>query len=839
MNRTLKLSIMLALVTGGGHAMAQNLGPVQMRSTMEQPLVAEIPLTGVSGSLDNVHVTLASPEAFSRAGLNRDGLPVALSFAVARNASGQPVIRVTSSSPVRDTYLDFLVEVSSGSNKVVREVTMLLDPPGTPISAPSTGAPKPTSRPSRTSDVPSRSLSDESRPSRSEAAAPARSPSRSSAPVSADGSYGPVQRGQSLSAIVRAHGNGGDMNQMLLALHKANPDAFYRDNINALKTGAVLRVPSPEDVQAQSAASALAEVRRQNEEWRSGSTRKPSVVADGASTGAAQDTGKAAAPANDRLAIVPSKAGGDAASTRAGTKDGKGDAQVAGLKQELTTQQENVASLKQQGAELKSRISDLEAINTKNERLLSLKDSEIAELQRKLADARKTGGQPAAAASAPTPAPPVAPAPAPVAATPASTPAATASAPAATPAPVPSAAATVATTPLQAPAAAPQAPAPAPVAAARPPVKKATPVAPVPVEEDPWYMQPWAWGGGAIVVLLLLVAAVFGRKKPRPASASASSLADRFGHEPSFGEYGHNDAIDQDQREILDALAEHPDDIGLHLELVSLYYGRRDVEHFEAAAEAMHAHVADPEQPEWREVVMMGEDLAPSHPLFGGTPVDAVEEPYDTYTAATPHTADEAAALEEFDLGSYVTGPDEGEIPPRPAPQKHSEYHFNFDLTPVQRAEADRRPNAPDVFDVDAPESPYSETPLHDEPAHGSTFGDILSEETKTHEEERSTWSFDEDHDLASPRPSDPPRFEEPPRFDEPPAFPVFPDEEPLTDHSADSFSDDPVDTKLDLARAYLDMGDAEGARLMLEEVIAEGSQMQKDTAKRILSDIV
>lgn len=829
MNRTLKLSIMLALVTGGGHAMAQNLGPVQMRSTMEQPLVAEIPLTGVSGSLDNVHVALASPEAFSRAGLNRDGLPVALSFAVAKNASGQPVIRVTSSSPVRDTYLDFLVEVSSGSNKVVREVTMLLDPPGTPISAPSTGAPKPTSRPSRTSDVPSRASSDESRPSRSEATAPAK-PSRSSAPVSADGSYGPVQRGQSLSAIVREHGNGGDMNQMLLALHKANPDAFYRDNINALKTGAVLRVPSPEDVQAQSAASALAEVRRQNEEWRSGSTRKPSVVADGASTGATQDTGKAAAPANDRLAIVPSKAGGDAASTRAGTKDGKGDAQVAGLKQELTTQQENVASLKQQGAELKSRIGDLEEINTKNQRLLSLKDSEIAELQRKLAESRKAGGQPVAAASAPTPAPAAAPEQAPVAAAPAPTPAAPASAPAS--APAPAAAATVATTPLQAPAAAPQAAAPAPAAAAKPPVKR-TPVAPPPVEEDPWYMQPWAWGGGAIVILLLLVAAVFSRKKPKPATATTASLADRFGQQPNFGEYGHNDAIDQDQREILDALAEHPDDIGLHLELVSLYYGRRDVEHFEAAAEAMHAHVADPDQPEWREVIMMGEDLAPSHPLFGGVPVDEVEEPYDTYTAATPRTADEAAALEEFDLGSYVTGPEEGEVPPRPAPQKHSEYHFNFDLTPVQRAEAERRPNAPDVFDVDAPESPYSETPLHDEPARGSTFGNILGEETKAHEEERSTWSFDEDHDLASPKPS------EPPRFDEPPAFPVFPDEEPLSDHSPDSFSDDPVDTKLDLARAYLDMGDAEGARLMLEEVIAEGTQMQKDTAKRILGDIV
>lgn len=900
MNRSLKLSIMLALLTGGGQAWAQNLGPVQMRSTMEQPLVAEIPLSGLSGSLDSVHVALASEEAFSRAGLSREGLPVSLSFVVTRNAGGQPVIRVTSGSPVRDTYLDFLVEVSTGGNKVVREVTMLLDPPGTPISAPSVGAPTPTSRPSRTSEVPSRTAeAAESRPSRSEATPPAAAPDRAPtrpaprAAQAASGSYGPVQRGQSLSAIAREHAGGGDMNQMLLALHKANPDAFYRDNINALKTGAVLRVPSPEDVQAQSAASALAEVRRQNEAWRAGSARKPSVVADGAATGTTQDTGKAAAPANDRLAIVPSKDGGEAAATRAGTRDGKGDAQVAGLKQALTTQQENVASLKQQGAELTSRVSDLEAINTKNERLLSLKDAEIAELQRKLADARKGGNQAAPAASAaakPTPAsaqPPVA---APAATSPAATAPAVATSPAtpassasSTPARPASAApaATVATAPLKDA---------ANTAPAATPVRKPSGVTPVPVDDNPWYMQPWAWGGGAVVILLLLVAAVFGRRKPKPAEATPASLADRFSpQEPTFGEYGHNDAIDPDQRELLDVLAEHPDDIGLHLELVSLYYRRRDVEHFEAAAEAMFAHVADPDQPEWREVVTMGEDLAPTHPLFGGVPMDEIDEPYDTYTAGSPHTADEVAALEEFDLGHYVTSPEDDELPSHPEPQKHSEYHFNFDLTPVQRTEAEHRAHAPDVFDVDAPESPYNEVPLHDATHHdidatderhvppASTFGDILGEQTRAHEEPAPSWSFDGDRDrvVEAPVPLDEshrsdtladghvhhveqPRFDEPrfdegraddhrpeeprfdePRFDEPPAFPTFPGEEPLTDHVRDHFSDDPVDTKLDLARAYLDMGDAEGARLMLDEVIAEGTQMQKDTARRILDDIV
>jgi pilus assembly protein FimV len=786
---------------------------------MDQPLVAEIPLNGVSGKTDNVHVTLASEEAFSRAGLNRGGLPVALSFVVGKNASGQPVIKVTSTAPVRDTYLDFLVEVSTDGNKVVREITMLLDPPGTPASTAGTTASTPAAKPSRTSDVPSRvPAQSESRSSRSESApAPARA---AAAPSSAGDTSVTVQHGQNLSTIARDHTNGADLNQVLLALHKANPDAFYRDNINALKTGAVLRIPSADDVQAQSVAAALTEVRRQNEAWRSGTARSPSVVADAASTGAAQGTAKAAAPANDRLAIVPSKEGGDAASTRAGTKDGKGDAQVAGLKQELTTSQESVASLKQQGAELKSRIGDLEEINTKNQRLISLKDSEIAELQRKLAETRKAAGQPVTAASAAAPAQASVAAITPAAA-PANPPAAVSTAAAATATPVvPAHAATaqapvVVTTPLNAPAAA------TPAAAAKPPVTKPIP-APV-VEEDPWYLQTWAWGGGAIVILLLLVAAVFGRKKNSVATGpAAASLADRFGREPNFDTFGHNNAMDQDQREILDALAEHPDDIGLHLELVSLYYGRRDVEHFEAAAEAMFAHVADTEQPEWRDVVTMGEDLAPSHPLFGGVPVDEIDEPYDHYEPGHVHTADEAAALEQFDLGTYVTSPDEDDRPATPTPQKHSEYHFNFDLTPVQRAEADRRPNAPDVFDADAPDSLYTEVPAHDS-------NEPVANEPVPFAEEHSSWSFNEETEAAAKSAHDLPRFDEP----------TFADEEPIADHNPESFSDDPVDTKLDLARAYLDMGDAEGARLMLDEVMSEGTQMQKDTAKRILNDIV
>ncbi|MBB3229006.1 pilus assembly protein FimV [Luteibacter sp. Sphag1AF] len=812
MNRSLKLSIMLALAVGTGQVLAQNLGQVQVKSTVDQPLLAEIPLSGVSG--DNIHVTLASEDAFSQAGINRKGLPVELQFVVSRNAQGQSVIRVTSAEPVRDTYLDFLVEVNAGGSKVVREVTMLLDPPRFGGAAPASSA---AGVPSRTSPVPSRSSSPTTE---SSAPAPSRTSSFAGAPTQpvshhtpASGTIGPVQRGQTLSTIAREAAGGSDMNRMLVALQKANPDAFYRDNMNALKTGVVLRVPSPEDVQALTAAAALAEVRRQNEDWRGGSARAPSAVADAAATGQAAPAASGKKSPSDRLALAPAAEGGDSASTRAGTAGGKGDAAVAGLKQQLATTQESLASMKQQGAELKSRIGDLEEINQKNTRLLSLKDSEIAELQRKLAEAHKAAGQPAepvAAATTPVAAAPAAAATSPAAAAPAaSTPAASASVAA-----VPAPGATVAITPIKD--AAPAASAPKPPVAT-PSTPHITPVAPTAAPE--WYMQPLVWGAGGIVILLGLLAAVFGRRKKPVAAVSNSSLADRFGDEQAFDSFGHTDELDKDQRELLDALAEHPDDVGLHLELVSLYYGRRDVDHFEAAAEAMYAHVADPEQAEWQEVVTMGEDLVPSHPLFGGTGQSPDED----------EDGHQAAALEEFDLGSYVVTPQEPERPSATTPLKHSEYHFNFDLTPQQRADAETHATAPDVFAVNAEESPYIEPlyvdpqPHHDD-APLSAFDDVLPPETVHHlpvsdtpapavePELPSTWKFDE------------------PEFGEEPVY--------AADTENEGFSDDPVDTKLDLARAYLDMGDADGARAMLDEVIVEGSQMQKDTARRLLSDI-
>ncbi|GAB2577619.1 fimbrial protein FimV [Dyella jejuensis] len=766
MNRSLKLSMLIALALGSTQAAAVELGQVQVKSALGQPLLVEIPVTRATrAELQSLSAQLALNEAFAKAGGERPTVP--LQFNVV-DENGHKVIRITSNVAVDDPYLDLLVEVSSSSGSNLREFAILLDPPGRQAQAPVSSTPE------RRQAAAGGTSAAASQTGTAAAGRPAPSV-RHAAAETRSGQFGPVEKGATLSHVATETAPAGvDTNQMMMALKAANPDAFYRDNINALKAGAILRVPSRDDALSTSVAAALAAVRQQNSDWRNGTASAPIAVAAGGTR-----TGASVAPtANshaDKLALVPPGSEGQSA----GGGNGK-NGSSASARQDLQRSQEALASLQQQSGELKSRLKDLEDLNSKNQRLLSLKDDEIADLQKKLAEARKAAGTPAVPGTPAAPIAKVAPAaakpeqPAAAGSTRQTTPAApalaaasTAAKPAAPASSSTAAHAAVVTTPLKTTPAKP---------VARPPHRAP---APAPAEQ-PWYMQTWAWGAGGAVIVLLLLGLLARRGKSGGKSANAmsptaprGSLADRFGtvDDESLGL-----GSDPDQDELLDQLAEQPDDIGLHLELVSLYYTRRDVEHFEAAAEAMHAHITDPDQPEWQDVVHMGEDLVPGHPLFA--------------QAAIPSsTHDEQSPLHHFDLDSYGAAPVEPEVAapaksaPPPLPSKVSEYHFDFDLTPAHHAEA--------------------------------AAGVVPAAKQAVEEEPTSTWHFDEPAEAQ-------------------PAAHVD-----QVDH--DDFGelhDDPVDTKLDLARAYLDMGDPEGARAMLEEAMHEGTQIQKDVAKSLLAKL-
>ncbi|HEV2679456.1 MAG TPA: FimV/HubP family polar landmark protein, partial [Rhodanobacter sp.] len=551
MNRSLKLSMLMALALGTNQAIALDLGQIQVKSALGQPLLAEIPVHPASpAELQNLTVQLASSEEFARAGIVGGRTAIPLHFSVANGAGGK-VIRITSSQSVDDPYLDLLLEVSSSAGKSVREFAILLDPASAPAAAPTAvaAAPEQTAAPSR----PTRAKAASAAPAQAHVAAAA----PKAAPAAAgNGQYGPVERGQTLSSIARATAPAGtDAQQMMLALKQANPDAFYRDNINALKSGAVLRVPTSAEAQAMTIAAAVAEVRRQNSDWRAGTPGKPAVVADAATRASTSSAPKTSSDTGDRLALVPAKEGNGAGVQGAG----KDDKSAAGIRQDLLRSQESLVSLQQQSTDLKTRLKDLADINSKNERLLSLKDNEIAELQAKLAAARKSAGLPAAApVTAAVPAPAASVAKTAVTTTPqehletasasASTAAKASSAPAA------AGSSAVTTTPLVA-AASTSTSAPATSAAVTPtPVKPvAKPVikpGPAPVVEEPWYMQTWAWAAGAGAVVLLLLLGLFGRgRKPAaaPLSKSASSLADRFGSTAPAGDDTLGGDVDQEE----------------------------------------------------------------------------------------------------------------------------------------------------------------------------------------------------------------------------------------------------------------------------------------------------
>src|ERR1700761_4978347 len=277
MNRSLKLSMLLALALGSSQAAALELGQIQIKSALGQPLVADIPVKpDHAGELDHLTAQLASAEDFSRA--NVVAPPMLLQFAVVDGSGGQKLIRVTSSVPINDPYLDILVELNTGSSKSVREFAVLLDPPAGAQQAPAASAPS--GRHAAASGASTSTRSTRAAAAPAPATAPAQ-PKRATASSVAENGKVTVERGQTLSGIAKQSLSGGvDINQMLMAYKQANPDAFYRDNINALKTGAVLRVPTKDEAQALTAAAAVAEVRRQNSDWRSGAARTPTTVAD-------------------------------------------------------------------------------------------------------------------------------------------------------------------------------------------------------------------------------------------------------------------------------------------------------------------------------------------------------------------------------------------------------------------------------------------------------------------------------------------------------------------------------------------------------------------------------
>ena len=458
MVRTLRIAIASALLLAAGNAWALGLGQIEVKSRRNQPLLAEIPIISTTpGELEALQARLASPETFRRVGLSPPtGAAANLQFSLGSDARGRPVIRVTTVAPVDQAVLNFLIEVDWGQGRLVREYSALVDAPRTAsaplqpaISAPVVAAPNVVQRPATqapalpvppqpkpvpATPVPAPQPQAEPAPpavaiaplpSAQPAADPAPSPvAAAPAPVAtAPAQYGPVKRGETLSTIAGSLGlDGFSLDQTMLALLRANPDAFLGDNINRIKRGAVLRVPGSDERSGVNADEAALVVREQMQQWRQArrpvaqpesteaaaaapTDKQPSAagtatrsVEAGETTAAAKPTAPkpaTAAPRRQqaRLEIVPPSAPGKATGTRSGTNAG-GEGSM--LQQQLRQKDEDIAAKAAEIGELKERVAELEKLKQQQDQLLSMKDSELAAAQQRLADARTAAPPPPA-----------------------------------------------------------------------------------------------------------------------------------------------------------------------------------------------------------------------------------------------------------------------------------------------------------------------------------------------------------------------------------------------------------------------------------------------------------
>ena len=225
-------------------AMAVGLGEIKLKSGLNEPLNAEIELLNV-GDLSDLEmlIGLASRKDFDRAGVPREFFLTGLQFTIDLSA-GKPRVLVKSEKPVREPFLDFLVEMQWPSGRLMREYTLLVD---LPIYSDETAKAK---------VIESTSAGSSQEPSRPAPQRPAPAPKRSveSSSTESSGDVGGdyrVANGDTLWGIARrSRPEGASIHQAMVAIHTMNPRAFARGDINMLKLGEVLRLPASHEITA-------------------------------------------------------------------------------------------------------------------------------------------------------------------------------------------------------------------------------------------------------------------------------------------------------------------------------------------------------------------------------------------------------------------------------------------------------------------------------------------------------------------------------------------------------------------------------------------------------------
>lgn len=834
MSKKLVFVLALMLTAAPLAANALGLGEIKLNSVLNQPLSADISVVSAApDEISSLQVKLANAEQFKQAGIPMADVLSKLQFKVVPGANGTATIHVSTTQPFREPFMDVLLDVTWDNGELIREYTVFLNPPSFESTTQAAAAPAPaTTAPVSTAPVVAAPAPSTVAPTSASIAKPVvtapAAPAQAAAPPTATpapapvaaatnetqlgGNYGPIHRGETLSEIaLKLRPQGVTLNQMMIAIYRANPEVFMR-NINLMKAGYVLRVPSADDIQAVQVADANTEVRTQIAEWRS-------------RRGLAGAHPRASTPTGEQPSltlVAPSSAARTAENQVPSAGKGASGTSVA------------------KGA----GTGRAAAAATAAKAPIVLASSGLAALQ---AQASKENNQPSGTKITPL-APPEAlgTKPLPKAKTPAQTQSAESSGLLGSLNPYIIIPLIVIVIILII------------VGLLRRKKRSAPPVSRKPIKSSGTgpAVQAADWGKEETAGLKDVTAKPKGGKRGDTAAAvkagtggAAKSTAAGAAAAPKSGE---GDAIaesdfhmayglyDQAAEVLKKGLAQDPTRRDLKLKLLEVYFSAGDRANFVEAAHGLRQEMGASPGPDWEKVAIMGRQVAADDPLFAGesaapgAAAASVDFPLDSGTAAAAVPTDLDPLAGAFEGVHRVEMPEAPE--PKPAEDKHVVDFELPDIEPVPlKAKAAPKPaeSKPAAPAAKSKAKPGTTTMTADFGTESQVeFDKALKElsdfvSTNVPHQDQGTrsgaaLSLAADADVDAPGPMS-----------------GTGTVAGTTSHMGEETTNlNEIGTKLDLARAYIDMGDSEGAKNILSEVLEEGDSQQKQEAQKLMQQL-
>ncbi len=371
MRKLSKTLAMMGLLTPVG-ANALGVGEIKLHSALNQSLKADIPLiTSASDSVSEVRVNLASPSAFAKAGLERPFYLSGLKFKTI-NKGGRVYVRVTSRDVIREPFLNFLVDVSWPQGRMLREFTVLLDPPVTVNKKSVTAHSAPIVK-STTVTQPLYKVDDAS--NYGFRARPAVNPKPATKSNYNSGDYVEVEKNDTLWGIAKRVNRSGSVSdeQMIVALYESNPRAFFKKNMNALKAGARLKIPQQEMLASSTKRQAIGEIKAQYDAWTGEVADRSQLNSEKSAATSPVDSAKQ--PRSQLKLVAPSDKSGvadKAVGSAPGDRSNKAEVAI-----------EMAETVSQENEELRSRLQQVEEQLAMMQRLIALKDKQLSTLQAK------------------------------------------------------------------------------------------------------------------------------------------------------------------------------------------------------------------------------------------------------------------------------------------------------------------------------------------------------------------------------------------------------------------------------------------------------------------------